>query len=179
MLLLWFEFVNLSILLLLINIIITKYGKIIFAGICTNSAIKYNEIAHSFKTELFKELNEMKKGEKLTILEVGAGSGANFKYYNRSAVVRAVEPNHNFLSSFNENRAKFQDLDVRDMQIGVGEDLGAAGIGDISVDVVVMTLVLCAVKDQQKCFQEIKRVLKPGGKFFFMQGNILQMTRVL
>ena len=169
LLLIWFEWVNLSIFVLLLNLLMTKYGKIIFAGFCTSSAIKYNEIANSFKVELFKDLNEMEKGEKLFILEVGAGSGANFKYYNRSALVQAVEPNQNFLSSFNENRAKYPDLDVKDMKIGYGEDLAAAGIGDNSVDAVVMTLVLCAVKDQQKCFQEIKRVLKPGGKFFFME----------
>ena len=107
LLLLWFEWVNLSILILFINVVINRFGKILFAGLCSNFAEKYNEMADSFKIELFKDLNDMKKGEKLSILEVGAGSGANFKYYNRSALVQAVEPNHNFESRFNENRAKY------------------------------------------------------------------------
>ena len=186
LLLLWFEWVNLSIIILVINVVINKFGKIIFAGFCSNFADKYNEMANSFKIELFKDLNDMKKGEKLSIIEVGAGSGANFKYYNRSALVQAVEPNHNFESRFNENRAKYPDLDVKDMKIAFGEDLGAAGIEDNSFDVAVMTLVLCSVNDQQKCFQEIKRVLKPGGKFFFMEhiaddtnSTILMIQKIL
>jgi len=169
LLLLWFEWVNLSILILFINVVINRFGKILFAGLCSNFAEKYNEMADSFKIELFKDLNDMKKGEKLSILEVGAGSGANFKYYNRSALVQAVEPNHNFESRFNENRAKYPDLDIKDMKVGYGEDLAAAGIEDSSFDAVVITLVLCSVNNQQKCFEEIRRVLKPGGKFFFME----------
>merc|ERR1712066_1112430 len=71
-------------------------------------------MAGAFKTELFTDLNKMRPGEKLRILEVGAG-------------------------------------------------LAAAGIEDASFDAVVMTLVLCSVRDQVKCFEEIKRVLRPGG----------------
>ena len=52
------------------------------------------------------------------------------------------------------------------MKIGYGEELP---IEDNSMDAVVMTLVLCSVTDQQKCLKEIKRVLKPGGKFFYME----------
>ena len=52
---------------------------------------------------------------------------------------------------------------------GYGEDLAAAGIEDNSVDAVIMTLVLCSVNDQIKCIKEIQRVLKPGGKFFYME----------
>ena len=169
LLLLWFEWINLSIIVLIVNLFINNFGKRIFAGFCSNFVDKYNEIADSFKKELFKELNEMKKGDTITILEIGAGSGANFRYYNRDAVIQAVEPNKFFETHFLNNRAKYPKLNINDMKIGFGEDLAAAGVEDSSVDVVVMTLVLCSVNDQQKCFQEIKRVLKPGGKFFFME----------
>ena len=37
--------------------------------------------------ELFKELNDIKQGEKISVLEVGAAPGTNFKYFNRPAVV--------------------------------------------------------------------------------------------
>ena len=80
-----------------------------------------------------------------------------------------MEPNHHFEKRFNENRAKFPQLDVKDVKIGFGEDLASAGVEDASCDAVVMTLVLCSVSDQVKCLEEIKRVLKPGGKFFYME----------
>ena len=91
------------------------------------------------------------------------------RYYNREAEVQAVEPNHHFETRFNENKAKFPQLDVKKLKIGFGEDLAAAGVEDASFDAVVMTLVLCSVRDQVKCFEEIKRVLRPGGKFFYME----------
>ena len=90
----------------------------------------------------------MGKGEKISILEVGAGPGANFKYFKGPAVVQSVEPNRHFEGYFDENRAKFQELDICEIKEGYGEDLAAAGIADNSVDAVVVTLVLCSVEDQ-------------------------------
>ena len=169
-LLLWWGWVNLSILFLIINVVGHKFIKIIFAGFWSRYCVdRYNDIADSFKIELFKELNDMKRQEKITILEIGAGSGTNFKYYNRPAIVQAVEPNRHFESFLKENGSKYPLLDVDDMKVAFGEDLMVAGIEDNSFDAVVMTLVLCSVEDQQKVYQEVRRVLKPGGKFFFME----------
>ena len=42
---------------------------------------------------------------------------------------------------------------------GVGEDLAAAGVGDDSVDAVVMTLVLCTVQDQIQTLQVLSILL--------------------
>ena len=78
-LLLWFGWLNLSIIILAVNLIINAFGKRFFAGFCSDFADKYNDIAESFKTELFAGLNNMRPGEKLRILEVGAGPGANFR----------------------------------------------------------------------------------------------------
>ena len=169
LLLLWFGWGNLSIFLLAINLIVTKFGKKFFAGFCTTFAEDYNKVANPFKIELFKELNDMKPGEKISVLEIGAGPGANFKYYNRDMTIQSVEPNQSFRAAFESNKANYPKLDIKDLKIGYGEDLAAAGIDSNSVDAVVVTLVLCSVQDQAKCFSEIKRVLKPGGKFFYME----------
>jgi len=160
---------NLAIVFLLVNVLITNFGKRFFAGFCANFTDKYNDASNSLKIELFKELNDMKKGDKISILEIGAGPGANFKYFNRDAVIQTVEPNLHFAKYFDENRSKFPKLEIKDIKEGFGEDLSAVGIADASVDAVVMTLVLCSVQDQLKCLEEIKRVLKPGGKFFYME----------
>ena len=169
LLLLWFGWLNLSIVLLLLNMIVNKFHNKIFSILCSNMLEDYNKCSKPFKIELFKELNDMKPGEKISVLEVGAGPGANFKYYNRDMTIQSVEPNHHFASAFVANREKYSNLEVKDLKIGYGEDLAAAGIESNSVDAVVVTLVLCSVLDQAKCFSEIKRVLKPGGKFFYME----------
>ena len=85
-------------------------------------------------------------------MEVGAGPGANFAFYKRPASIQCVEPNLNFESYYDANRAKWgSSLDIKKIKQGFGEDLAQAGIRDESVDAVVMTLVLCSVEDQQKC----------------------------
>jgi ubiquinone/menaquinone biosynthesis C-methylase UbiE len=40
---------------------------------------------------------------------------------------------------------------------------------DESADAVVSTLVLCSVGDQTRALREILRVLKPGGRFIFLE----------
>ena len=50
---------------------------------------------------------------------------------------------------------------------GVIEDLRSSGIEDNSVDVVISNCVINLVEDKTKVFQEIWRVLKPGGELYF------------
>src|SRR5258708_5314923 len=53
-----------------------------------------------------------------------------------------------------------------ELREGQAERLVAA---DNSMDAVVGTLVLCSVRNQQTALQEILRVLKPGGRFVFIE----------
>ena len=48
---------------------------------------------------------------------------------------------------------------------GFGEDMGSAGIETGSADAVVMTLVLCSVKDQVKVIKVIAGVFHGPGSF--------------
>ncbi|MCB1609305.1 MAG: methyltransferase domain-containing protein [Xanthomonadales bacterium] len=50
---------------------------------------------------------------------------------------------------------------------GLIEDLGAAGIADASVDLVVSNCVLNLCADKGRAFSEAWRVLKPGGELYF------------
>ncbi len=50
---------------------------------------------------------------------------------------------------------------------GFIEDLGAAKIADASVDVVVSNCVFNLSANKQKLFNEVLRVLKPGGELYF------------
>ncbi|PAP75560.1 methyltransferase domain-containing protein [Rubrivirga marina] len=54
-----------------------------------------------------------------------------------------------------------------DFRLGVIEDLGAIGIEDASVDVVISNCVLNLAPDKEAAFREITRVLRTGGELYF------------
>ena len=73
--------------------------------------------------------------------------------------------------------SKTSGLNILDPVQGFCENLSAVGFSDNSVDAVVVTLVLCSVNDQEKSIAEIRRVLKPGGKFFYMEHILADESR--
>jgi SAM-dependent methyltransferase len=99
-----------------------------------------------------------------TIVELGPGSGANFRYYPRGTCVIAVEPNPMMLKRMYAQAVRY----------GVEIDLRHAGaegmeVESESADLVVSTLVLCSVRDPDRVLSEVRRVLRPGGRFAFLE----------
>ena len=60
-LLLGFEY--LATFILFVNIIISVYGKKIFAAFLASFSVKYNDVSDARKRELFEELNNMESEE--------------------------------------------------------------------------------------------------------------------
>jgi len=52
-------------------------------------------------------------------------------------------------------------------RVGTIEDLAAAGVEDESVDVVISNCVINLAADKRAVFEEVFRVLKPGGELYF------------
>jgi ubiquinone/menaquinone biosynthesis C-methylase UbiE len=98
------------------------------------------------------------------VLEIGPGSGPNLIYYAPDVHWIGVEPNP-YMHDYLRARAASQGRTV-DLRTGHAEALPAA---DQSMDAVVSTLVLCSVHDLDFTLAEIKRVLKPGGRFVFIE----------
>jgi ubiquinone/menaquinone biosynthesis C-methylase UbiE len=99
------------------------------------------------------------------VLEIGAGTGANFPYYTEAAVsVVAVEPDP-FMARRARERARKARVPI-DLRQAPAEVLP---FGDETFDTVVATLVLCSVRDPVKALAEIRRVLRPGGQFRFYE----------
>ena len=99
-----------------------------------------------------------------TVLEIGPGTGANLGYYPRTVRLLGVEPNphmHKYLRR--EAERLDRDIEIRE---GTAERLD---VPDAAVDAVVSTLVLCSVRDQQAALVEVLRVLRPGGRFVFVE----------
>ncbi|MCD9625679.1 class I SAM-dependent methyltransferase [Rhabdothermincola salaria] len=117
-----------------------------------------NHIARHHKREAFAG---MRAGD---IVELGAGVGANFAHLPAGARVLAVEPSR---AMHDELVARATDRAVDLTVLGAcAEDLP---IPDASVDEVICSLVLCTVKDQAAALAEIRRVLRPGGSFRFVE----------
>ena len=99
-----------------------------------------------------------------TIVEVGPGTGANMQFYGSGVHVIAIEPNPNMQPLLRAEAEKYGvDLEIRTVQ---GERID---VDDETADHVVATLVLCGVDDPPTVVSEIRRVLKPGGTYFFLE----------
>ncbi|MET9273448.1 class I SAM-dependent methyltransferase [Kribbella sp. NPDC003557] len=99
------------------------------------------------------------------VIEVGAGDGGNFKHYPPEVTgVLAVEPEP-YLRAQAGREAASAPVDVQVVE-GTADRLPAP---DASADVVVVSLVLCSVPDQQVALAEARRVLRPGGELRFYE----------
>src|SRR5712664_2269156 len=101
-----------------------------------------------------------------TVLEIGVGPGVNFAHYDATRVSRvyALEPNPGMIRLAEQCRRARTDLKIEFLDLP-GERIP---LPDASVDTVVSTFTLCTIPGVVEALQGIGRVLKPGGKFIFL-----------
>jgi ubiquinone/menaquinone biosynthesis C-methylase UbiE len=99
------------------------------------------------------------------VLEIGAGTGANFAYYGPQASrVVAVEPELGMLA---QSRSRAARLGGRvHLLAAEGE---ALPFRDGAFDSVLGTLVLCTVDRPAVALAEVRRVLRPGGRLLLLE----------
>ncbi len=108
------------------------------------------------------------KGASGRTLEIGAGTGLNFRHFENARQVYAIEPDPNML-----RRAAGR------MENGVvlaRAEAERLPFPDDTFDTVVSTLTFCTIGDPLGAAGEIKRVLKPDGCFFFAEHPIAEKT---
>jgi ubiquinone/menaquinone biosynthesis C-methylase UbiE len=104
------------------------------------------------------------------VIEVGAGSGANFAHYPTTvSEVIAVEPEW-YLRERAQRAAAQAPVRVSVVD-GVGDRLPGE---PASFDAGVAALVLCTVPDQQQALAELFRVVRPGGELRFYEHVIAE-----
>ena len=108
------------------------------------------------------------------ILEIGFGTGLNLSYYpeniNKLVAIDANPGVHNLA----QKRIQKSHITV-DNHVLNGETLPMA---DNTFDSVVSTWTLCSIAKVEQALQEIYRVLKPGGKFFFVEHGLSNESQV-
>jgi ubiquinone/menaquinone biosynthesis C-methylase UbiE len=99
------------------------------------------------------------------VIEVGAGSGANFSHYPAAvSEVIAVEPEP-YLRARAQRAAPYAPVPVSVLE-GAAEQLPSEVA---SFDAGVAALVLCTVPDQSTALAELYRVIRPGGQLRFFE----------
>lgn len=99
------------------------------------------------------------------VVEIGPGVGANLRHYRSGTELIAVEPNRRMHPHLRRH-AGVAGIRLRILETGAERIDELAGG---SVDDVVSTLVLCTVADPERSVQEIGRILRPGGRFRFVE----------
>ena len=103
------------------------------------------------------------------VLEVGIGSGLNIPFYNKNNIEKiiGIDPSEE-LNVLAKRVADDNGIQI-DFLINGAEDID---LPDNSVDTILITYTLCTIPNLNKSMSEMKRVLKPGGKFIFCEHGI-------
>ncbi len=100
------------------------------------------------------------------ILEIGMGSGINIPYYNPDKVekVWGLEPSEGMRRKA-EPRVAAAPFELEWLGLP-GEEIP---LDDDSADTIVLTYTLCTIPDWRAAVEQMRRVLKPGGKLLFSE----------
>ncbi|MGB7442553.1 MAG: class I SAM-dependent methyltransferase [Coleofasciculaceae cyanobacterium] len=102
------------------------------------------------------------------VLEIGFGTGLNLSHYPKNiAKLTTIDANPG-MSNLAKKRIEASPLKVENLVLN-GESLPMA---DHSFDSVVSTWTLCSIAKVDQALAEISRVLKSGGKFFFIEHGL-------
>ncbi|MEL7054231.1 MAG: class I SAM-dependent methyltransferase [Cyanobacteria bacterium J06588_5] len=102
------------------------------------------------------------------VLEIGFGTGLNLPHYSAAVTsLTTVDPNEG-MGSIAQKRIDASAIPVTVKTLS-GEELPMA---DASFDNVVCTWTLCSIPNIEKALSEAYRVLKPGGRFFFIEHGL-------
>ncbi|HXF06106.1 MAG TPA: class I SAM-dependent methyltransferase [Blastocatellia bacterium] len=110
-----------------------------------------------YKEALFSPLSGL-------VVEIGPGTGVNLAHYPKGVRWVGIEPNP-YMVPYLRSKGEHLGLPL-DIRVEQAPELS---LPTGSADAVVTTLVLCTVADVEGTLQEIRRILKPGGRYVFIE----------
>lgn len=126
----------------------------------------YDGVIHSFEEKISPDRENFLKDLKGKIIDVGSGTGANFKYFNAEAEVLAVEP---ALEMLNKSKEKIQGKNIKLIHLGINDEALENYFEPKSIDAIVCTLVLCTIPNPELAISNLKKWLKPDGKLIIIE----------
>ncbi|MGB7067950.1 MAG: class I SAM-dependent methyltransferase [Pyrinomonadaceae bacterium] len=114
-----------------------------------------NRFLASWRTEALSNLPEH-----AALLEIGAGTGLNFRHYPTFRTAVATEISINMLGFAGRKTTSIKLTQASAEQLP---------FGDKSFDAAFGTLVFCSIPDPMKAFDELLRVVKPGGRVVLLE----------
>ncbi len=127
-------------------------------------ALLYDRVQASYDARMAPRKAAMFADLAGTVVEIGPGTGANLAHLPRHVRWIGIEPNPHMQARLRQRAAA----------TGIAAEFRLASahgleLDDASVDVVLSTLVLCSVPDPGAVLAEVRRVLRPGGRFVFIE----------
>jgi ubiquinone/menaquinone biosynthesis C-methylase UbiE len=144
---------------------VSFYSQVIFPRLCNFLLNKPLVARHR------RELLAHAYGD---ILEIGFGTGLNLPHY--SAAVRkltTVDPNVG-MHRLAQRRVRETGIEV-EQRVLRGERLP---FSEGTFDCVVSTFTLCSIAEVNQALAEVYRVLKPGGRFLFLEHGLSPEPKV-
>jgi ubiquinone/menaquinone biosynthesis C-methylase UbiE len=109
------------------------------------------------------------EGVQGTVLEVGFGSGLNLPHYGANITkLYALDPSKVGLGLAKKRRDRVS-FPVEMLPLRAD---GQIPLDDASVDAVVTTWTLCTIPDPLAALREMHRVLRPGGRYSFVEHGL-------
>ncbi len=133
------------------------FAKRVHAWMLAHLTARYERLVADRKRALFADLRGL-------VMEIGPGAGPNLRFYASGVRWIGIEPNP-YMHPYLRRAAQDAGLSI-ESRSRFAEKLPAE---DATMDAVVSTLVLCSVRDPAGTLREILRVLKPGGRFLFIE----------
>ncbi len=135
------------------------YRKYVFPRLC-NLAMSRHTL-NKYRKDLLSDVH----GE---ILEIGFGTGINISFYPAHVKkITVVEPNDGMIPKA-MNRVESSGIHVDFHNLGADP----LPFSDCTFDSVISTFTLCSIENVNIALSEIERVLRQGGRFFFLEHGL-------